>query len=312
MRKKIILITLLFKSFFCTAQNYSNAIPPSADYLVNNVLYNPAFAGELAVPNIVVGGSVFNELDRKPKNVHFFIHNDAPKFKSGVGLTAIYHKYDDDVYYNNQVYKDNKELLRIGAAHNYNFNINEDLYIRFGFNAGLLHFKTLQPAISNPNNPQPSQATQEKYFKFDLDVGAMVKYNNLFASLAVQHINMPTFRFYIPYGSEYKFYTTTFFSVGYEWSINDNVYLLPSIFLTTMASQYVSNYNKSKVTLQAKINYKDMFYGGLSYLFEDEKYVLNVIGGIEISKTVYLSTAYYIKNSKNKYSRWDTTLGFYL
>ncbi|MDP9043000.1 MAG: type IX secretion system membrane protein PorP/SprF [Bacteroidota bacterium] len=312
-RKLTIVCGLLF-----TTMQYSRAQqqPYYSQYILNNFILNPALAGienywdfKTSYRNqwegingapttayLTVHGPIGkgNGYDKEtPTTVHdaddshsggkeFWMEYTAPPAHMGVGLTILSDKTGP--------------LSRIAAyaSYAYHLPVTAKMSLSMGVSVGAqeltVNVNELNFGSANPVDPSISQSNYLNQLKPDINAGLWLSSVKFFLGVSAQQI--------VPLPIDYsnqkisgdsivllkgKLIPHLFFTAGYKLFITDDVTLLPSVMVTYVQPVPVG------VDLNAKVQYQDLFWVGVSY-----KYNVGFAGliGININSSFNLGYSY--------------------
>lgn len=295
------------------AQSFQNRVEYLAEYYWQPLLYNPCFAGSMALPTVAVSGRWSAEGNTNPYTINAFAHFNVDTIKSAFGIAATYHRYDDEIIVGNDVYPTNKTYLNINAMHNYRFVLSETAVVQVGFQAGIIHFDTQDPIYNNPFNPQPVVLLNERAVKFNLGIGALFTLRNFYFGANLAHLNEPTFQFTQP-GMSHQFRRTLFLQSSYNIDIANKLYVQPSVILQAyLAQSYAFGSSvafQPLLDLNVQLDYLHRFFVGTAYRINGNPYFMSVKAGVRLGNT-QVSAAYHFSDN-NTAQRIEAMLGLYL
>lgn len=324
----ITLLSILHASFATQAQSsiFGERLPYMAQYYFNQLLYNPAYAGESSQPSIGISGRMGEERGNsnflvKPRTAQLFMQGEIKELAQleqlnmGLGMVAQYHKYDDRFQRGTEVFSSNNRLLKIGVVNSYRTSIQDIIDVRIGFQVGLLHYQSDELPNTGSINPPVTQILNERFFKPVIDIGFLFMLDNLRVGMAINSANEPEFDFFST-GFARKFRREGYFTASYEWVITPYWYLQPSMMFQTL----LNNQNafsrirpRSLADFSVQVNYFDTVFMGLSYRVGDAPFRGSIMVGGRLADTYQLSLAYqFKKRNTSNHSRIEATLGFYL
>lgn len=178
-----------------SAQNLLNGIsyPYNNQYYSNQLLYNPGFAGEWDQPHfglVAYADTSSYQHDRQAYDLHY--NRPLDKYRFNFGLLFSYHSYE-----RRNTRANKKSQFKIGLAHNWEFPFGEQSLIKIGATVSLLHFEDAEVPFVSPTGPSQSWlATNERYFKPNVDIGFLLNSGIFFLGAGLHHVNQPSFSFW--------------------------------------------------------------------------------------------------------------------
>ncbi len=322
-------ICLLF-SLQISAQTDFTRVPPISEYFFNQLIYNPAFAGEDDQATIGLAmrrsdGTAFSNFNLSgvnPSSIYGFIHGNLLE-QIGLGLTVQYENFNDTtlcfqvggVITNPISYcQGNRRSLQLGLVQNYKFAVSEGVTVVAGMNVGLMHYRS--DNVRQGANTTSLQ-TNERFFKLNVDFGFLLKARALRLGLSMNHVNEPTFQFFANNRPE-NFRRETHLTGNYTFASYDSTFQVQPTFMlnTIIGNNGFFNNNTTWVDLGILARYKSLF-AGFHYKINHEPYRMSLTVGSRVIDALQLSATVNFKKSStssryNNYSRIEATLGFYL
>jgi type IX secretion system PorP/SprF family membrane protein len=305
MKKYSILLLFLISCLCVNAQQK----PYYTQYLLNNYILNPAFAGMESYTDVkfsyrnqwakIEGAPVTSyltvqqplgkqnesneatQLQVAEKNpvVRFRDVYQTPYAHHGLGFSLV----SDRAGYINRV--------SMGLTYAFHKPISNSYTIAGGFTAGFTHVNVDRSKVEwgalDPNDPALGYGSGElTKFMPELGAGILLYGRKLFVGASVLNIIPSKLKFVksSTYGSYFE--PHFFVQAGYSLLLNNSISLVPSI-----AVQYI-NPISPLVHLNAKLNYEDLIWAGLGYRIKDELSGIAAIAGVAVSKSVKISYAY--------------------
>ena len=319
---KHIILSLFILSFLsektmaqCSGTYFEPRTRQLTEYFLNQPIYNPAFAGQSNLPTIGIATRVSNSpilngfnIDLQPFSVAAFAHGNLNE-RVGIGLMVNYDDFRDGA---------DRRTLQLGVMQNYLWELGEDLEFRLGLNASLLHYRSFCANINGFFNPAPVLPRNEANFKFNTDIGVLIKYKKALLGLSINHANEPQFQFFS--NTTERFRRETYITASYELDVIENVFtVVPSLMLNTLVgNRGFYNFSRNYTNLNILLKYKEIGFVGLSYKTQDMPYEYALTIGGRVADTWQLSTTFNFKNndlvgsSINDYSRIEASLGIFL
>lgn len=230
-------------------------------YFLDGLMYNPAFAGSKdALCTNAFGRQQwlgFNDESNNrvaPVSGVFNIHVPLYSINSGIGLNIIYDKLGFE--------------KNIGFKLNYSYKFlmnNEKGKLGIGLGASLLN-KTInfdQLIVEQPGDPLLNTNQKVSAMAPDLDFGVYYQYANIFelglsgTNLLESTLNIGN----VAYTQKRNLYLTS----SYQITLIDSrepLYLIPSVLVK-------SNFINAQVDVNARVEYNNFLWGGISYRLQD-------------------------------------------
>ena len=251
--------------------------PVSSQYMFNNMLYNPGYAGSSGmICATAMTRQQWVGFTGAPVSNIFHVNAAVRPFKinSGVGITIINDKVGFDT--------DNSLLL----TYSYITEIGNGK-LGTGINFGVLN-KAIDPNWVIPSGDQfvpPSgdpliPENKQSYVAFDMSFGLFYSASDYYAGISVTHINEPKIKYEkgTPYVAR-QFYGTA----GYTLRMpNPSFELLPSIFVYTDGKIF-------QPTVSTMVRYNKKVWGGVSFRAGDS---LVGLFGIELYNGIRIGYSY--------------------
>lgn len=311
MRKKLLLcVPLMWVGLGAIAQQR----PHYTQYILNNYILNPALSGienyvdiKLSTRDQWVGlngapktsyfsiqgpigkgdyrtsSTSFEVPGENPRGKYYWENYTAAEPHHGVGLTLV----------NDRTGSFNR--FTANATYAYHLGLSVKTNLALGFSAGITNVsldrtktdftgtgETFDPALAG------SVSKEINKIRPDLGVGVWMYSKSYFVGLSAQQIIPQKLSFtddatFITSG---RLVPHIFLSAGYRFLLTDDINMIPSVML-----KYVQNSSKNDFQPEAnvKMQYRDLFWLGGSYRYEDG---YAAMGGINIGNTFNVGYAY--------------------
>ncbi len=258
-------ISILFISpVFCQTQ--------LTQYFLDELIYNPAYAGSKdALSTNVFGRQQWLGFEDAANNsvtpfsVVFNMHAPLYSINSGVGINVVYDKLGFE--------------KNLGIKLNYAYRLllnNEKGRLGIGLGVSLLN-KTIdfnQLIVEQPGDPLLSVNQSESAMSPNFDLGVYYQYGSTF-DIGLSGTNLlesPVKIGNVIYTQKRNLY----FASSYQVTLIDSrepLYLIPSVLVK-------SNLINAQVDLNARVEYNNLLWGGISYRFQD---AVAIMAGVNLS-----------------------------
>jgi type IX secretion system PorP/SprF family membrane protein len=315
--------TFLAILFFCLlGVIYAQQKPYYTQYLLNNYILNPAFAGMESYTDVKFsyrnqwsgiegapitsyltvqqplgkenGDNAATSMQQKATNpvIRYRDRITTPVAHHGLGLTFI----SDKAGYINRV--------SLGLSYSFHKPISNTFTLAGGFSAGFTNVNLDRSKIVwgnlDPNDPAVGYGSGDlSRLMPEIGAGLLVYDGQFFAGASVLNL-VPSKLKYVKsnsYGDYFK--PHYFFQTGYFLQLNNSISIVPSI-----AIQYI-NPLPPFVHLNTKLNYEELLWVGLGYRIKDQLSGVAAMAGVSVSKALKISYSY---NSSSN-SRLNTYAG---
>lgn len=259
--------------------------PQFSQNMFNRLAVNPGYAGTSdAICGTLIGRSQWLGFEGAPRT--FVLSADMPVkvANGGAGLTIM----QDAIGVENNIYAK--------LAYSYHLKLSSGT-LGLGVDLGMMN-----KSIGNGLNPlqagDPSIPTQAVAATvFDAGFGAYYTSKQFYVGLSSTHLPQSTFNL-----DTYKYQARRhyYLMAGYNYQLNPDLELRPSIFLKNAAT--------TQFDINCNVYYKNKIWGGLSYRLQD---AVIVMVGADVYKGLKLGLAYDVNTSSlNPYN--NGTLEFML
>lgn len=311
MKKAGIAILFITISQFALSQ----AKPAFNQYVLNNYILNPAISGIENYTDIKLSyRNQWQQIEGAPTTTYFSAHGalgknnlnttatsfepqgynargssywqeyNAPDPHHGIGITAV----NDRAGYINR--------WSVAASYAYHQPIGNKTSLAGGFSAGIssvtLNTSKINWGSLDPDDPAfgYNNAALKKLVP-ELSAGLYLYSDRYFAGLSVLNIVPAKVKLSTRgnYGTWYS--PNYFFTAGYRMQLNENIFLLPSIMIQYWKPQLTG------VHVNAKAQYRDIFWLGASYRHADLLGGYSVMAGFYAGNVFNLSYAYEVASA---------------
>jgi type IX secretion system PorP/SprF family membrane protein len=242
--------------------------PQFSHYMFVKDFYNPAYAGqEQSIAIKALSRQQWVKFPGAPKTNIFTV--DAPinvlGIMSGLGLKIMSDQYG---YVKDMIF---------GLQYAYKFQLMRGL-MSIGLSTNLFS-KEFNPQWKFPDKPEQIFTGKSRSMVIDFDLGFFYTKGNFWSGFSVTHVTAPKFVFVSENANDQEVGLVRHFYLlgGYNYSLTDNLQLMPSLLFKTDLSSYqfdinlMALYNKK---IWAGVSYRNgesvIFFFGTSY-FKDVK-----------------------------------------
>ncbi len=242
-------------------------------YFLDRLIYNPAFAGSKDALCANVFGRQqwlgFNDESNNsvsPMSGVLNIHAPLYSINSGIGLNVIYDKLGFE--------------KNLGFKLNYSYKFlmnNEKGRLGIGLGVSLLN-KTInfdQLIVEQPGDPLLSTNQPASAMAPDIDFGVYYQYGNTF-ELGLSATNLLESSLNIG-NVTYTQKKNLYFTSSYQITLIDSrepLYLIPSVLVK-------SNFINAQVDINARVEYNNFVWGGISYRLQD---AVAIMAGVNLNE----------------------------
>ncbi len=249
--KKILVSVLL--GFLCSNEIFAQQDPHYTQYMYNQSVFNPAYAGSKESLSLgVLHRQQWVGLDGAPKTTTIFGHSKVGK-SVGVGISAI----SDEIgpITENKIYADFSYTLDLGGKHRLALGVKGGVTLQ---NIG--YFSDINPGVPDPNDP--AFASDENNSLFNVGAGAFYYTDKYYIGLSVPNFLQNTYveKNNRKFGSDVMH---MFLTGGYVFDLNEEWKLKPSTMLKMAMN--------SPVSVDASVNamWNNKLEFGATYRLED-------------------------------------------
>ncbi len=283
MMKKVVVLSIVIMLF--GSRGFTQI--QLTQYFLDETLYNPAFAGandaicaNSYIRDQWIGLTDVNGNKVSPVSGTFNLHAPLYNLNSGIGMNVIYDKagFEQD--------------LGIKMNYSYFMPLNND-NSKFGLGLGVsLLNKSIdfsQFILQQPNDPVFQTTQKESGIIPDIDFGIQYQdYKKMSFGISVNHAlessaNIGSIR----YAQKRSFYLTGSYFVKLLDERYNILYLVPSFLIK-------SNVKNFQADINARVEYKNMYWVGVSWRYQDAAAVLAgfSVKGFRIGASYDLTTSY--------------------
>lgn len=246
--------------------------PQLSQNMFNRLAVNPGYAGMSdAICGTAIGRSQWLGFEGSPRT--FILSADMPikAIKGGAGLTIT----SDAIGVESNIYAK--------LAYSYHLKLGEGK-LGLGLDLGMMN-KSLGAGLNPLQANDPSiPASAVGATVFDASLGAYYTTKQYYVGISSTHLPQSTFNLDLyKYQSRRHYYLMA----GYNYQINPDIELRPSIFIKNAAT--------TQFDINCNVHYKNKLWGGLSYRFQD---AVIVMVGADVYKGLKLGLAYDVNTSK--------------
>lgn len=273
MKTGILIIVFLAINLVVKAQQD----PQFSQNMFNHMTVNPAFAGQHN--RWVISGIYRNQWQSMPDAPETYALNvDGPlRIKGvdgGVGLNMLSDKLGLQSTLQLMLNYSYKRVLRCGV-------------LSMGLKMGIVNEKIgsdyYNPSDENHTDVKDDPAINQEdlsRIKFDMGLGVFLTGNRFYAGMAVSHLTKP--KFTIGQTGEFFLAPHLYFTSGYTFHLTPSWDMQPSAYVMT---DFVS----AQYSVNASAVYKKMFWGGISYRYEE---AVIFMGGLELKNGIMVGYSY--------------------
>lgn len=280
--KKLIL-SILFSGF--TVALFAQQIPLSSQYMMNRLVINPAYAGELGFYSASLSyRKQWVGIDGAPSTQNISIHGPALKGKLGFGLMVF-----RDVI---GVSKENN----ISGSFAYKINMKRKETLSFGISASAIFANNQWSQISTTDaNDIAFSADSPQYIFPDFSAGIYYTTKNYFVGFSV-----PMFLQHQLEGSSSKYSIKNDFSeYNYLAEVGVNIKINKIVIKPSILSRYLPS-SSFQMDLNCIVDIDNTFGIGVSYRTQDA-----VVGLIQFHATEQIIIGYSYDHSISKLQQYN-------
>ena len=248
-------------------------LPHFSQYLFNDFLLNPAFAG--TKNHYEVSSShrfQWSGITDPPMTNTLSIQGPDRKHPMGFG----------GILYNDATGPTSRTGL--SGAYAYNVELTGDIRLSMGLSMGLMQYKVdgTQMNIKNPNDVAIQPIVYSAYIP-DASAGFYAWGEQWYAGFSVAQLFNNKLKIFEQKTGLNKLKSHFYLTGGYDYQINRDLKLRSATVVAGTAP------NIFQFDLSSVVEYKDMVWGGISYRLKD---ALSVLVGYEYEKTIYFGYSY--------------------
>jgi len=235
-------LLILHFSLFILHSASAQQDPVYAQYMLNPMTVNPAYAGSNNMFNASLQyRTQWAGLDANPTTINFSSHISLYRNQAGVGVMVIQDKIGDTK---------NTQFNGIFA---YKIPVGKS-WLSFGMQTGFIRYET-DPSmltIRDPGDPAFAELTETK---FNTGVGIMMKGDNYIVGLSAPRLLPATVS---QGGQEIQLYQQTYYLFGsYAWLLSEHVRFKPSVLMRA-ASGLTPSFD-----VNASFTFREQYTGGV-------------------------------------------------
>lgn len=191
--------------------------PLYAQYLLNPMVINPAYAGLNNNMSLMAGfRTQWTGMEGHPQTFNASAHTSLVNNKVGAGL----------LFSNDKIGSITNSESNIAVAYKLNFN---ETTFSFGMQAALQHFRTDYSDLNIQDQDDDAFRGGERGSRMNIGAGAILKGETFFVGLSVPRLLPSTFR---NGGQEFELYNQHYYLMGaYVHYLNEHIRLKPSALL---------------------------------------------------------------------------------
>lgn len=276
----IILITFLSNILILKSQQDAQF----SQYMFSQQYFNPAVVGatenidiSLIHRNQWLGYSPTNYSGKSPITQYINFMTPLELLKGGVGGYLI----------NDQLGNIRNTYVKLSYA--YRIKLNNNSLLAVGGSGGFYNLSADSKYIFNdPNDPNINTSSFQQS-KPDFNFGVWYKNQKFYLGASTSHLSSPKFTYnsskFITLGMHY------FLTGGYEYQINDNLVLKPSILLKTD-----SKIKNLSFDINTNLHIKNKYWAGLMYRYQES---IGTLLGVSFLKNNALRLGYAFEYTLN-------------
>ncbi|HEX6913697.1 MAG TPA: type IX secretion system membrane protein PorP/SprF, partial [Chitinophagaceae bacterium] len=325
--KKLLILAALGIGIAANAQQR----PHYTQYILNNFIINPAVAGIENYTDVKISHRhQWVGLDGAPVTTYITIHGPWTKSSYERETPTTFHAPGENprgkAYWQDYTAADPHHGLgftmmndrtgplnrfSVAAAYAYHIGISERTSLSAGISAGVQNM-TLNASKLNfeyPVDPAVAGSGYLNRLRPEINAGLWMYSSRYFVGLAAQNVIPSKLTFAedtLTVSKTGKFVPHLFLSAGYRMFLNDDISLLPSATVRYINPMPIG------VDLNAKVQYQDLVWGGLSYRVQDG---FSAMLGVNVNSTFNVGYSYdYTTSRLNTVSRGshEIVVGFLL
>jgi type IX secretion system PorP/SprF family membrane protein len=217
--------------------------PLYAQYMLNPLLINPAYAGLNSNFNVMAGYRIqWTGLEGQPQTLNVSSHTSLMDNKVGAGILVT----------NDRI--GNISNLETSVLFSYKLNLQETTF-SFGMQAGVQNFRTDYLALDVFDRSDDAFSGEERGTRMNIGAGAILKNEKYFIGVSVPRLLPSTFK---NGGQSFELYNQHLYLTGsYVHYLNEHLRLKPSVLLRGVKGAPFS------VDLAMNVNLNAIHTGGL-------------------------------------------------
>ena len=261
--------------------------PLYTQYMFNQLLYNPAFAGVDPYYQIRSNHRFqWVGMTDAPLTNTLAFHGPHPTLPMGYG-GYIYHDVTGPT-----------SQTAITGTYAYNIGLSEDMRLSMGLSIGVMQYRVdgTQITLKDPSDQALQHAVYTSWVP-DANLGLYLYHKDFYVGFSTAHLITTQLKLYEPGIGINKLKTHFFLTAGYIWEINQDLKLEPSAMLKGSLP------NAVQLDINARIIWQEMVWGGISYRTVD---AVSILIGYSYEEKLYFGYSYDITLSDLKHYNTST------
>jgi type IX secretion system PorP/SprF family membrane protein len=296
---KLKMVIILLVMVVVAGEGYGQQRAQYTQYILNNYILNPASGGVNEYWDVKAGfRNQWTGLEGAPKTMFVSangalgypnkrVRNGAMKPHHGVGA-YVFHDGSGPL-----------SMTGFYGSYAYHLKVSRKWTASLGTFVGLMQYRINGSDlvfVQNPNDPMIGNNTLNHMVP-DASLGLWVYSDRAFFGLSANQIfqNRLSFNNQATYGGNLNYHY--FLTGGYRFKINHELDFIPSTMVKFVMGAPL------QFDLNARVKYKDLFWGGLSYRRQD---AVAIMAGLIISNQVEIGYSYDITTSKLRRASWGS------
>ncbi len=275
MKKIFIALMFIAGGYWAQAQQ----LPQYSQYMINDYLLNPAITGTRDYYEVKANNRYqWVGIDDAPRTYILSVHGPHKKKSMGLGGAVF-----SDV---------TGPTSRVGAylSYAYHLKLSENLKLSMGLSGGILQFKIDGTKITllEDGDPALTQSVQS-FITPDATFGMHLYHDKWYFGVSAPQLIGQKIKFFEAQDPLLSNLARHYMAMGaYRFDLGDDFSIEPSFLL-----KYVSPV-PMQIDLGAKISYRDQFWLGGAYRFDD---AISAVLGITLTKNLQFAYSYDISTS---------------
>jgi type IX secretion system PorP/SprF family membrane protein len=253
--KKLFLLIIVVS--FSVSYSYGQQDPQFTQNMYNKLFPNPAVAGANgSICATLLGREQWVGFEGRPQTYLFSIHGPVKLLHGGIGLSIA----QDNLAQISDLH------LKASYSYHHSFPFGE---INGGIGLGMVQ-KTIGTAWIPPTNLPDAQIPVAGIAQsvFDLDLGVYFSNDKVYAGISSTHVPSATVA---EKSAAFRIARHYYLMAGYSMPLTQSIELQPSIFVKSDGAH-------AQMDLNAIAVYNDLFFGGLTYRFQD---AVSIMAGVD-------------------------------
>lgn len=211
-------LTLFFILSFKLAALYAQQDPIYAQYLLNPIVVNPAYAG--INNDLTLGATYRNQwvaMEGKPQTM--LVNGNMSLMENHLGVGATVSQDKTGVTTNTE----------FNAIFSYKVNLAEDKVLSFGLQGGAMQFRNNYSSLTPYNVDDPAFTGTSNFSRLNLGAGVFFKSRHLIAGVSVPRM-LPSNVKSVVAGQNFDLYNQhVYVFSAYLWQLNERILFKPSV-----------------------------------------------------------------------------------